>query len=32
MRKTPHDRRDDFDDVYDFDAALKEEFKITPPE
>jgi uncharacterized repeat protein (TIGR04138 family) len=28
MRKTKHDRREDFDDVYDFDTAFKEEFKI----
>jgi uncharacterized repeat protein (TIGR04138 family) len=28
MRKTPHDRREDFDDVYDFETALREEFKI----
>ncbi len=32
MRKTPHDRRKDFEDVYDFDAAFREDFKITPPE
>jgi len=32
MRKTPHDRREDFEDVYDFDTAFKEEFKIAPPE
>lgn len=32
MRKTPHDRREDFDDVYDFDTAFQREFKITPPE
>ena len=32
MRKTPHDCREDFDDVYDFDVALREGFKITPPE
>ena len=31
MRKTPSDARVDFDNVYDFDAALKEGFKITPP-
>jgi len=30
MRKTPDDRREDFDDVYDFDTALLQEFKITP--
>ena len=29
MRKTPHDRREDFDDVYDFETAFHEEFKIT---
>jgi len=28
MRKTKHDRREDFDDVYDFDTAFQE-FKIT---
>lgn len=28
MRKTPHDRREDFDNVYDFETALREEFKI----
>lgn len=28
MRKTPHDRREDFEDVYDFDTAFREEFKI----
>jgi len=32
MRKTPKDHREDFDDVYDFETALKEGFKITPPE
>jgi uncharacterized repeat protein (TIGR04138 family) len=32
MRKTPRDRREDFDDVYDFETAFKQEFKITPPE
>ncbi len=32
MRKTPADARIDFDNVYDFDAALKQEFKIKPPE
>jgi len=32
MRKTPDDRREDFDDVYDFDTAFKEEFKIRLPE
>ena len=28
MRKTPSDRREDFDDVYDFDTAFREDFKI----
>ncbi len=28
MRKTPYDRREDFDDVYDFDTAFRDEFKI----
>jgi uncharacterized repeat protein (TIGR04138 family) len=32
MRKTPHDRREDFDDVYDFDSAFREEFRIVLPE
>jgi uncharacterized repeat protein (TIGR04138 family) len=31
MRKTPSDTRVDFDNVYDFDTALKQGFKITPP-
>jgi uncharacterized repeat protein (TIGR04138 family) len=32
MRKTPHDRRQDFDDVYDFDSAFREQFRIVMPE
>jgi len=32
MRKTKHDRREDFDDVFDFDTALVEQFKIVPQE
>ena len=28
MRKTPHDRREDFDDVYDFDQAFCRQFRI----
>ncbi len=32
MRKTPRDCREDFNDVYDFDTAFEQEFKITPPE
>jgi uncharacterized repeat protein (TIGR04138 family) len=31
MRKTPDDRREDFDDVFDFDEGLTKKFKITPP-
>jgi len=31
MRKTPSDARVDFDNVYDFDTALKQDFKIAPP-
>ncbi len=31
MRKTEHDRREDFDDVYDFDAAFRESFEISQP-
>jgi uncharacterized repeat protein (TIGR04138 family) len=32
MRKTARDRREDFDDVYDFDTAFKQQFKISPPD
>ena len=32
MRKTPHDRREDFNDVYDFDAALRQQYRIELPE
>jgi uncharacterized repeat protein (TIGR04138 family) len=28
MRKTPHDRREDFENVYDFETAFRGEFKI----
>ena len=31
MRKTPNDRREDFDDVFDFETALKHDYKISPP-
>jgi uncharacterized repeat protein (TIGR04138 family) len=31
MRKTPADTRVDFDNVFDFDVAFKEGFKITAP-
>ena len=30
MRKTPSDRREDFEEVYDFDTAFQQEFKIRP--
>lgn len=29
MRKTDDDRREDFDDVYDFDKVFREDFEIT---
>ena len=29
MRKSEHDRREDFDDVYDFDEAFQRQFRIT---
>jgi uncharacterized repeat protein (TIGR04138 family) len=32
MKKTPHDRREDFDDVYDFDQAFRQGFEITMPD
>ena len=32
MRKTPQDRREDFDNVYDFDSAFREQFRIVMPE
>ena len=32
MRKTPRDRLEDFQGVYDFDEAFRQGFKITPPE
>jgi uncharacterized repeat protein (TIGR04138 family) len=31
MRKTPQDRREDFENVYQFETALEEEFRITLP-
>jgi uncharacterized repeat protein (TIGR04138 family) len=31
MRKTPSDTRIDFDNVYDFDSAFRQGFKISPP-
>jgi uncharacterized repeat protein (TIGR04138 family) len=32
MRKTPNDARVDFDNIYDFDAAFKDGFKINHPD
>jgi uncharacterized repeat protein (TIGR04138 family) len=32
MKKTRHDRREDFDDVFDFDLGLVQEFRITVPQ
>jgi uncharacterized repeat protein (TIGR04138 family) len=32
MRKTPHDRREDFDDVFDFSEALIEGFEMAQPD
>jgi uncharacterized repeat protein (TIGR04138 family) len=32
MRKTKEDRREDFDDVYDFETGLKRDYKIVQPE
>lgn len=32
MRKTKHDRREDFENVYDFEVAFRHEFKISQPE
>ena len=31
MRKTKDDRREDFEDVYDFETAFEQGFKIVPP-
>ena len=31
MRKTPADARVDFDNIYDFETAFKQGFKIMPP-
>ena len=30
MRKTPRDRREDFEDVYDFETAFRQDFRIGP--
>ena len=32
MRKTDSDRREDFDDVFDFDAGLRESYQISLPD
>ena len=32
MRKTPHDRREDFDDVFDFDEGFQHSFQFSLPE
>lgn len=32
MRKTKHDRREDFDDVFDFETGLNGSFRITLPD
>ncbi len=32
MRKTPDDRREDFDDIFDFETGMQQSFKITRPE
>jgi len=31
MKKSKSDRREDFDDVYDFETELRQEFRIEPP-
>jgi len=31
MKKTKHDKREDFDNVYDFETAFVRDFKIEPP-
>ena len=32
MKKTPSDTRVDFNDLYDFNTAFRDDFRITPPE
>jgi uncharacterized repeat protein (TIGR04138 family) len=32
MRKTPNDRREDFDDVFDFDEGFQHSFQFSPPD
>jgi uncharacterized repeat protein (TIGR04138 family) len=32
MRKTPYDRREDFDDVFDFDQGFQHSFQISAPD
>ncbi len=31
MKRSKHDRREDFDNVYSFDVAFRDEFRIQPP-
>ena len=31
MKKSKYDRREDFNDVYSFETAFKDDFRITPP-
>ena len=31
MKKSKYDRREDFNDVYSFETAFKDNFRITPP-
>ncbi len=32
MKKTPSDTRVDFNDIYDFETAFRDNFRITPPD
>lgn len=32
MKKSPQDRREDFNDVYQFDSAFRDDFRIVPPQ
>jgi uncharacterized repeat protein (TIGR04138 family) len=32
MKKSEHDRREDFDDVFDFNEAFQQHFEITLPD
>jgi uncharacterized repeat protein (TIGR04138 family) len=31
MKKTKHDKREDFENVFDFETAFVRDFKIEPP-